>query len=49
MASSIGFEPTTFRLGGGCSILLSYEDSDIILFGTRLILTNTTDTFNEGR
>ena len=27
MASPIGFEPTTYRLGGDCSILLSYEDT----------------------
>lgn len=26
MASSAGFEPTAFRLGGGRSILLSYRD-----------------------
>ncbi|GEM_PF-5659288 len=26
MASSRGFEPPTCRLGGGCSIRLSYDD-----------------------
>ncbi len=31
LASSAGFEPTAFRLGGGRSILLSYEDVYMIL------------------
>ena len=26
MARSAGFEPTTIRLEGGCSVQLSYED-----------------------
>ena len=31
MASSAGFEPTAFRLGGERSILLSYEDIFVII------------------
>jgi hypothetical protein len=32
LVPSAGFEPTTYRLGGDCSILLSYEGEDFFRF-----------------
>ena len=37
MASPIGFEPTTYCLGGNCSIQLSYEDKKDYLKKQKLI------------
>lgn len=42
LVSLAGFEPTAFRLGGECSILLSYKDLyeielGTIIFGAELI------------
>ncbi len=34
LVSLAGFEPTAFRLGGECSILLSYKDLYEIELGT---------------
>lgn len=36
MASPRGFEPPTYRLGGGCSIQLSYGDKNEIIIQFRL-------------
>ena len=41
MASSAGFEPTAFRLGGERSILLSYEDIYLCYYNKYAIFCQT--------